>query len=75
MKTYEQVNKLPIGSNLSLNGALGAVIIRRTPKGAIVSTDSSNLFVHENDFTMAFGNLNSIGLHSIEYATACPYHA
>jgi len=76
MKTYKEILSLSNGGIFNVgDSALHSAIIRRTKKGAIITNKSGDWYVKESNFIGAFGNLNSIGLQSIEYAVRSPHPA
>lgn len=73
MKTYETILNLKNGETVELgNSPIGGCKVRRTAKGSIATNSNGNWYVKEQDFVNCFGNLNAIGLQSLEYAVKSP---
>jgi hypothetical protein len=73
MKTYETITNLKNGETVDLgNSSVGGCKVRRTKKGAIATNSNGNWYIKEQDIAKCFGNLNAIGLQSLEYATQSP---
>lgn len=68
MLTHEIVTALNTGDTYRLNGATGDFLIRRTPRGAIVTTKIGEMkvehswFVKNNLILPIFANINAYGL-------------
>ena len=75
MKTYQEIKKLETGAIKTYNSVIGQCKIRRAKKGAIATNTNGSWFVKQKDFSIAFGNLNGLGLQSIDNAVVSPNEA